>query len=74
MVVDFKSLPNKYLLVIKQIIHKNDIVQKKAIIQMPLNISDGFAWAVWTKSNAGKTKFDTKPDNNFFESLVKIFC
>ncbi|OCG19188.1 hypothetical protein A9G23_09620 [Gilliamella sp. App4-10] len=41
--VDFNSLCKMYLLVKKQIIHKNDIVQKKVIIQIPLNICDGLA-------------------------------
>ena len=41
--VDFKSLCKTYLFVKKQTIHKKDMVQKKAIIQIPLKISDGFA-------------------------------
>ncbi|KFA59132.1 hypothetical protein GAPWKB11_1021 [Gilliamella apicola] len=63
-----------YLLVKKQIIHKKDIAQKKVTIQIPLNISDGLACDVCTKSKAGNTKFDTSPDNNFLESFVNIFC
>ncbi|AHN25928.1 hypothetical protein GAPWK_1351 [Gilliamella apicola] len=74
MAVDFRSLCRTYLFTKKQTIHKNDIVQKKAIIQIPLNICDGLACDVCTNSNAGNTKLDTSPDNNFLESFVNIPC